>query len=162
YTGPTTITGGALNLSASSVPNLNNVTVNNSVLGLGTGGGTTTFAATGLTLTGNSMLNFNYDQVTGTPIVALNSGALNVSGPTVINVNGYGFTAGQFPLLAYTGTPLGNLNNFSLGVLPYGVTATLSNNVTGKSIDLVVTGSSIATWIPLTATDPTGTSGFAA
>jgi fibronectin-binding autotransporter adhesin len=162
YTGPTTITGGALNLSAGSVASLNNVTVNNSALGLGTSGGTTTFSATSLTLTGNSMLNFNYDLVSGTPVVALSSGSLNVSGPTVINVNGYGFTAGQFPLLSYTGTPLGNLNNFTLGALPYGVSATLFNNTASKSIDLVVTASSIATWIPLIATDPTGTSSFAA
>ncbi|HEX4264226.1 MAG TPA: autotransporter-associated beta strand repeat-containing protein, partial [Verrucomicrobiae bacterium] len=52
--------------------------------------------------------------------------------------------------------------NFVLGALPYGVTATLSNNVTTKSIDLVITAASIATWIPLTGTDPTGTSSFAA
>ncbi len=162
YTGPTTIAGGALNLSAGSVLSLKNVTVNNSSLGLGTSGGTTTFSATGLTLTGNSMLNFNYDLVSGTPVVALSSGALNASGTTVINVNGYGFAVGQFPLLTYTGTPLANLNNFSLGALPYGVTATLSNNVTSKSIDLVITAVTVTTWIPLIGTDPTGTSSFAA
>ena len=162
YTGPTTITGGALNFSAGSVANLNNLTINNAALGLGLNGGTTTFSATGLTLVGNSTLNFNYDLVSGTPVSALSSGSLNVSGTTVINVNGYGFTVGQFPLVTYTGTPLADLNNFTLGALPYGVTATLSNNVTSKSIDLVVTAVSITTWIPLTATDPIGTSGFAA
>jgi autotransporter-associated beta strand protein len=162
YNGPTTVTGGALNLSSGSVLNLQNVTVNNSVLGLGTSGGTTTFSAASLTLAGNSMLNFNYDLVSGTPVVALSAGALNASGTTVINVNGYGFSAGQFPLISYTGAPLADLNNFSLGALPYGVTATLANNTANKSIDLVVSASTVTTWIPLIATDPTGTSSFAA
>jgi fibronectin-binding autotransporter adhesin len=163
YTGPTTIAGGALNFSAGSVASLNNVTVNNAALGVGLNGGTTTFPATSLALTGNSALNFNYDLVSGTPVAALAiSGNFNVSGAIALNVNGYGFAVGQFPLVTYTGTPLANLNNFILGALPYGVSATLSNNVTSKSIDLVVTAASITTWIPLTATDPTGTSGFAA
>lgn len=162
YTGPTTVTGGALNVSAGSVPNLNNVSVNNSALGIGVNGGAPTVTAASLTLAGNSTLNFNYDLVSGTPATALNSGALNVSGTTVINVNGFGLTVGQFPLLTYTGTALANLNNFSLGALPYGVTATLSNNATSKSIDLVITAVTTTTWIPLIGTDPTGSSSFAA
>ena len=161
YTGPTTITGGAVNFSASSVATFNNLNINNAALGLGLNGGTTTFTATSLTLAGNSMLNFNYDLVSGTPVAALSSGSLNPSGTTVINVNGYGFAVGQFALVTYTGAPLANLNNFALGALPYGVTATLSNNAVNKSIDLVITAVTLSTWIPLTATDPTGTSGFA-
>ncbi|HWD91441.1 MAG TPA: autotransporter-associated beta strand repeat-containing protein [Verrucomicrobiae bacterium] len=162
YTGPTSITGGTANFAPGSIANLNNVTVNNATLGVGLAGGTTTFAATGLTLMGNSMLNFNYDLVSGTPVTAIaSSGGLNISGTTVINVYGYGLSVGQFPLVSYTGTPLANLGNIVLSALPYGVTASLSNNVDNLSIDLVVTDASIATWIPLTGTDPTGTSGFA-
>lgn len=163
YTGPTVVMGGALNLSAGAVASLNNVTINNATLGLALAGGIQTFPAAALTLAGNSALNFNYDLASGTPAAALAvSGGVNVSGTTVINVYGYGFSAGQFPLVTYTGAPLPNLNNFVLGALPYGVSATLSNNVTAKSIDLVVTAASIANWIPLTGTDPAGTSGFAA
>ena len=162
YTGPTTVTGGALNFSAGSAASLNNVTVNNAALGVAFAGGSSTFSATSLTLSGNSTLNFSYDLVLGTPAAAIASSSLNVSGTTVINVNGYGFTVGQFPLVTYTGTPLANLNNFTLGTLPYGVTAGLSNNVNNLSIDLVVTSVSISTWIPLIGTDPVGTSSFAA
>jgi autotransporter-associated beta strand protein len=162
YTGPTTIMGGTANFSAGSIANLNSVTVNNATLGVALAGGTTTFGAASLTLMGNSMLNFNYDLVSGTPVAAIaSSGSLSVSGTTVINVYGYGLSAGHFPLVTYSGTPLANLNNFVLGALPYGVTANLSNDVANTSIDLVVTAASVATWIPLTSTDPTGTSGFA-
>ncbi len=162
YTGPTTITGGMLNLAANSVASLNNLTVNNATLGLGLNGAAS-FAAANVTLAGNSTLNFNYDPVSGVPTTALNdSGSLTGSGTTTINVFGYGWTVGQFTLLNYTSTPLANLNNFTVGALPYGVTASLSNNVANKSIDLVVTAVGIATWIPLTATDLIGTSSFAA
>ncbi|HEX4264578.1 MAG TPA: autotransporter-associated beta strand repeat-containing protein, partial [Verrucomicrobiae bacterium] len=100
YTGPTVLASGALNFSANSVANLNNVTVNNAALGFGLNGGTATFPATGLTLAGNSTLNFTYDLVSGTPAAALAiSGSFNVAGTTVINVNGYGFAIGQFPLV---------------------------------------------------------------
>ena len=161
YTGPTVVTAGALNLSAGSVGNLNNLALNNAVLGLNLAGGTTSFSATGLALAGSSTLDLNYDLMTGAPAVAINdSGSLTASGTTTINVFGYGWTPGQFALVTYTGTPLANLNNFALGALPYGLTASLSNNAANLSIDLVVTAVSIATWIPLTATDPVGTSGF--
>ena len=161
YTGPTVVTGGALSLSFGSVSSLNNLTVSNAALNLAVTGGTTSFAAGSLTLAGNSALNLNYDLLSGAPVTAINaSGSLTASGTTTINVLGYGWTVGQFPLVAYTGTPLANLSNFSLGVLPVGVAASLSNNVANNSIDLVVTSVNVATWIPLTATDPVGTSGF--
>lgn len=161
YTGPTLVTGGALNFAAGSIASsLNNLSVNNAAIGFAPNGGTV--SVTGLAFTGNSTLNLNYDLVSGLPVAALAvSGSFSISGTTVINVNGYGFATGQFPLVSYSGTPVGDLNNFVLGALPYGVTATLLNNTANKSIDLVITAASISTWIPLTATDPTGTSGFA-
>jgi len=162
YTGPTTVNGGVLNLTANSVPNLNNLAVNHATLGLGLDGAAT-FAAANVTLAGNSTLNFNYDPVSGTPATALNvDGSLTVTGTTTINVFGDGWTVGQYTLVDYTGAPLANLNNFALGALPYGVAASLSNNVANTSIDLVITAVTIADWIPLTATDAIGTSSFAA
>lgn len=162
YTGPTLVTGGGLNFAAGSVTTLNNLTVNNAALGLGLNGGATTVAVNGFTLTGSSTLNLNYDLVSGVPTAAMAvNGSFSVSGTTVINVNGYGFTTGQFPLVAYNGAPLADLSHFVLGALPYGVTATLVNNTGNKSIDLVISDASIATWIPLAVTDPTGTSSFA-
>jgi fibronectin-binding autotransporter adhesin len=162
YTGPTTVTGGALNLGANSVTSLNNLTVSNATLGLGLNGAAS-FSAANVTLVGNSTLNFYYDPVSGTPATALNvGGSLAASGTTTINVFGYGWTVGQFTLVDYTGPALANLNNFPLGALPYGVNASLSNNVANSSIDLVVTDVGIATWIPLIATDVLGASSFAA
>lgn len=162
YTGPTTVTAGALNLGANSVASLNNLTINNATLGLGLNGAAS-FSAANVTLAGNSTLNFYYDLVSGAPATALNiSDNLAASGATTINVFGYGWTVGQFTLVDYTGSALPNLNNFTLGALPYGVNATLSNNVANTSIDLVVTDVGIATWIPLVATDVLGTSSFAA
>ena len=107
-------------------------------------------------------MDFNYGLLSGTPVAALiDGGSLTASGTTTINVFGYGLTVGQFPLVSYAGAPLANLSHFALAALPYGVTASLSNNVANMSIDLVVTAVSITTWIPLTATDLLGTSSFA-
>ena len=161
YTGPTVVAGGALNLSAGSVANLNNLTLNSTTLGLGLNGGSASFPAANVTLAGNSVLNFNYSLISGTPVAALTaSGSLTASGRTTINVFGYGWSAGQYALVSYTGAPLANLNNFALGALPYGLSASLSNNAANLSIDLVVTAVGLSTWIPLTGTDPVGTSGF--
>ena len=162
YTGPTFVMAGALNLYPNSVNNLNNLTVSNAALGLTITGGSATFNASSLKLAGNSALNFNYDLISSTPPTTLSvSGDLIAAGTTTINVFGYGWTAGQqVALVDYNRTPLANLNNFVLGALPYGVTASLSNNVDNASIDLVVTSVAISTWIPLTATDPVGTSSF--
>ncbi|HWI59244.1 MAG TPA: autotransporter-associated beta strand repeat-containing protein, partial [Bacillota bacterium] len=161
YTGPTVVMGGALNLSPGSVASLNNLTLSNAALGLALNGGVTTYYATDLKLAGNSALNLSYDLISGAPVAAINgSGSLTASGKTTINVFGYGWPVGQFTLVDYTGTPLANLNNFALGALPYGVTASLSNNVANTSIDLVVTAVSVANWIPLAATDSVGMSSF--
>jgi autotransporter-associated beta strand protein len=161
YTGPTVVTGGTLSLSPNSINNLNDLTLNNGAISLNLVYGAGTFSATSLTLSGNSAINVNYDLVLSTPGLPLNvSGNLTASGTVTFNLNGYGFTVGQYPLVDYTGTPLADLSNFTLGAMPVGVTAYLSNNVANTSIDLVVTSVTMANWIPLTATDPAGTSSF--
>jgi len=162
YTGPTVVAGGLLSLYPGSVSSLNDLTVSNGALGLMVTGGSATYNAASLKLAGNAALNLNYDVLSGPPPTTLNvSGGVTVSGVTTINVYGYGWAAGQQVVLVdYTGTPLANLNNFVLGSLPYGVSAYLSNNVANTSIDLVVTGAGIASWIPLIFTDPAGTSSF--
>jgi autotransporter-associated beta strand protein len=162
YTGPTVVTGGALNLAQGAVASLNNLTLDGGALGLAMSYGSGTFYAANVNLAGNSALNVNYDLVSGTPATALMaSGNLTAAGLTVFNVTGYGFTAGQqFPLVTYTGAPLANLNNFSLGVLPIGVAASLSNNVANNSIDLVITTAGLANWIPLVNSDGFGSSSF--
>jgi autotransporter-associated beta strand protein len=161
YTGPTRVAAGTLSLSFGSVANLNNLTVSNAALTVSLNDGAPSVPAANLTLTGNTALSFDYDFVSAPTVAAINaSGNLTVSGTSVVNVSGYGLTVGQFTLVDYTGTPLANLNNFQLGALPFGVSASLSNNTANTSIDLVVTAVAIASWIPLTATDAVGTSGF--
>lgn len=161
YTGPTTVNGGALNLAPASVIGLNNLAVTNAALGLTAAGGLASVNAVDVKFAGNSALNLNYDLVSGLPApILVASGSLTASGTTVINVRGYGFATGQFTLVDYSGTPLANLSNFSLGALPIGVTGTLVNNTANTSIDLVINSVSISTWIPLLFTDPIGTSSF--
>jgi len=162
YTGPTIVAGGMLNLSPASISSLNDVTLNNGALGLALNGGTASYYPVSLKLMGNSALNLNYDLMYGAPVAAINvSGNFTASGMTVINLNGHGFTVGQqIPLVDYTGTPLANLDNFSLGALPYGVAASLSNNVANTSIDLVVSAIADVNWIPLVTSDGFGSSSF--
>jgi len=162
YTGPTLVTGGALNFLAGAVNNLTSLTVSNAAIGLTKSYALGTINATDLKLAGNSGLNINYDLLNNPPDTAVNvTGNFIVSGATVINLSGYGFTAGQqLTLVDYSGTPLANLNNFSLGALPVGVTATLSNNVANTSIDLVITSVGLSTWIPLANSDALGSTSF--
>jgi autotransporter-associated beta strand protein len=161
YTGPTLVTAGVLNVAAGAVSSLNALSVSGAALGLSANGGATSFAASSLSFSGNSALNLSYDIVSGTPIAALNaSGSLSASGITTINISGYGFTAGQFPLIQYTGTPLANLDGFRLGALPIGLAASLINNTANNSIDLLVTAVSALPWVPLVVTDTAGLSSF--
>lgn len=162
YTGPTVVTGGELRVLPNSVAaSLNSLTLTNGALGLALNGGGATYSATDLKLGGNSALTLNYDQVSGTPNTALNvSGGVTATGLTTINVLGYGWAVDQITLVDYTGAPLANLDNFTLGALPYGVSATLSNNTANTSIDLVITAVSPLPWIPLVLNDVLGTSSF--
>lgn len=161
YTGPTFVAAGGLGVSPNAVSSLNNLTVSNSTLRLAVNGGGASVNATSLKLAGTSALNLNYDQLSGTPLPALNiGGGLTVSGTTTINVYGYGWTVGQFALVDYTGAALPNLANFTLGALPYGVTANLVNNTANSSLDLLITAVSAVNWIPLVGNDAFGSSSF--
>ncbi|MEI9960814.1 MAG: hypothetical protein WDM76_06680 [Limisphaerales bacterium] len=53
-----------------------------------------------------------------------------------VNIAGYNFSTGQFPLVQY-GSRTGN-GSFTLGSLPSGMTAQLITNAENKSLDLVV------------------------
>ncbi len=162
YTGPTVVAAGTLSLSPASVSSLNAVTVNDAALSLALNNGTASYYPAALSLAGAAALNLNYGQLAGPPVTAIAvNGSLGIAGSTTINVFGYGFAAGQqFTLIDYSGTALADLNNFSLGALPIGVSATLSNNVANTSIDLVITGASSLNWIPLLANDGFGKSSF--
>jgi len=144
YTGTTIIASGAtLNTTttstgagACSVSNLATLGVTlagsnsltNSSLTLGTAGTDATAINFNLNTNGNPL----------NPLIAV-TGALNLNGTCTISVTNGELFVGQFPLLKY-GSQTGS-GIFSLGALPGGVTASLSNNLANSSIDLAVTAS---------------------
>ncbi len=149
YTGPTIVSNGAtLNTvtlatggGAYAVSNAATlgVTVStagtsltNASLTLGTSGADTT--ALNLNLGGVASLAQPFITVTGT---------LTVNGTGTINLSGGGLPAGQFPLIRY-GSQTGAAG-LTLGSVPSGMNATLSNNVANSTVDLVVATVS-ATW----------------
>ena len=71
----------------------------------------------------------------------ITAGSLTLNGTNSIGIFGNfaNFTAGQFPLIKYSGTIGGTGSiNTTLASLPLGIFATVSNNVANQSIDLVI------------------------
>ena len=125
--------GGAVTLSASAT------------LGVTVAGGLDTqFTTSALTLGSSSGLTIDLASFGNPSLAPLNvSGALTTSGASVINFASSAPTVGTIPLVKY-----GSLNtySFTLGTLPAGVLATLSNNTASKSIDLIVTSVALPRW----------------
>ena len=125
--------GGAVTLSASSTLG---VTVAGSL--------DTQFTTSALTLGAASGLTIDLASFGNPSLAPLNvTGALTTSGASVINFASSAPTVGTIPLVKY-----GSLNtySFTLGTLPAGVLASLSNNTANKSIDLVVTSVALPRW----------------
>ena len=125
--------GGAVTLSASATLG---VTVAGSL--------DTQFTTSALTLGSSSGLTIDLASFGNPSLAPLNvSGALTTSGASVINFASSAPTVGTIPLVKY-----GSLStySFTLGSLPAGVLATLSNNTVNKSIDLVVTSVALPRW----------------
>ena len=144
YTGPTVVSGGTLSLLPNVVTpsTAGSMTINNAGLTVDTSSGNP-LPVGSLTLQNNATNTFNYGTLSLNPTApAINaSGSLSAPGTgLIINISGFGLQQGQFPLIKYTGAALGSIANFSLGALPPGVVANLSNNVANLSVDLVVTG----------------------
>jgi autotransporter-associated beta strand protein len=90
-----------------------------------------------LTIAAGGGLSFNFAGVGGQPLAPLHVNSVVVNGPVSINIAGFNFSPGQFPLLQYslrTGS-----GNFTLSSLPFGMVAQLVTNAPNNSIDLVVT-----------------------
>ncbi len=143
HTGPTVVRGGTLSLNPASGLLLTSpaLVVSNAALSVAAGG-YVSLNATDVTLGDGAVLNLNYGTLTGGnptwPAIAA-SGSLAASGATItINISGYGWSIGTFPLITYGGASLGGIANFMLGPLPPGMTANLENN--GNSLDLHVSG----------------------
>jgi autotransporter-associated beta strand protein len=157
YQGPTQLGAGMLALAAANYPTASALTISNSsALSLDVSGGSSTLATPALTLGSNSSLNFSYGSVGANPSqpaisdVTINAGTtLNARGTNItINLSGSGFTAGQFPLIKYSGSIGGNgFAAFKIGTRPAGVSvAQLVNNTANGSIDLVIPLVNSLTW----------------
>ncbi|HLP75954.1 MAG TPA: autotransporter-associated beta strand repeat-containing protein, partial [Candidatus Paceibacterota bacterium] len=144
YTGPTVVNGGGLSVDVSSgtVATSGNLTVNGATFLVTSAGGYYGFPAANVSLQNAVVLNVDYATLAANPTAPFinASGSLTTSGSTVtININGFGLQSGPVTLIKYTGTPLNNIANFTLGSLPPGVAATLVNNQANNSIDLNIT-----------------------
>ena len=139
FAGTTMVLGGTLNVNSTSFSTATDFMVTNGALGIDASTGNP-FNAGNLTLQNNASLNLSYGNLTADPAFpALNlSGSLSAPGTGLtIAISGLGLKPGTFTLVKYTGTPLANLNNFTL-TLPPGVVAILVNNTGNDSIDLTV------------------------
>jgi fibronectin-binding autotransporter adhesin len=69
---------------------------------------------------------------------------LTANGVTTVNLTGANFTVGQFPFIAFN-TRAGN-GTFALGTLPPGIVGTIVTNVSGHSIDLIISAVKFPVW----------------
>ncbi|HXS68740.1 MAG TPA: glycoside hydrolase family 2 TIM barrel-domain containing protein, partial [Candidatus Polarisedimenticolia bacterium] len=139
YTAPTIVSNGTLMVSAPKA-----FMSSNCVVAAGAGFGVSLGAANAgiflplLKLEGpGSSLIFDFAGVGGQSNAPISAATLNINGPVFLNVAGFNFTTGEFPLLQYGS--ISGTGNFSLGSIPAGMAAQLATNSGNQSIDLVVT-----------------------
>ena len=82
-------------------------------------------------------LDLNFAGAGGRPTAPLQVGSLAVAGPLTLNVAGFNFSPGQYPLVQYQSRTGGG--SFALGSLPAGMAAQIVTNASNQSIDLLVT-----------------------
>jgi autotransporter-associated beta strand protein len=150
YSGSTTVDDGELVLSslasnggsfsvadgaALGIIDIDSNTVAMSDLALGHSGGTT--------------VEFTFTAPPVTSVAAVTTSTLEANGGANsvtlnIHASGTGIPVGQYPLIQYTGGTIGGsgsgFNAFKLGTLPASLAASLVNDTTNNSIDLIVTG----------------------
>ena len=139
YTGPTVVSNGTLSVYAPNTFASSGCTIS------GGAGFAVTLNEAGAQLaipsltigTSGGGLTFNFAGAGGQSTAPLHATSLNISGPVTINIAGYNFPTGEFPLVQYssrTGT-----GSFAIGSLPSGMAAQIVTNTQNNSIDLVVT-----------------------
>lgn len=84
-----------------------------------------------------SGLTFNFAGLGGQATAPLRVNSFAVNGPVAINLAGFNFSPGQFPLVQYTSRTGAGI--FTLGTLPSGMVAQLVTNALNSSLDLVIT-----------------------
>jgi len=91
-----------------------------------------------LTVNTSSTLRFTLTNLPATGSAVVVSGDVAVNGGAVRIANGGGFTTGDYPLVTYSGTLIGNLAQLSLAEMPPGFSGILLHDSTNKAIVLRV------------------------
>ncbi len=154
FAGPTVISNGtfavSLPLSSSSFflgsNSVFNVTVGNVA--------DSTWAPSSFSLESSNALTFTYGSGSQPSATLISTPALSATGTNIINIGGNGWPVGKTRLIDYDGSIIGG-GKFVLGILPVGLNAKLTNDLTTTSIDLVVTvGVNSLDWYGFTAFGP--------
>jgi len=144
YTGPTVVSGGRLTSMVTYLTGGGPVAVTNSgtlELVLGAAGETVNTSDLALGGSGGTATNEIDFGVTGNGTAPVfNATTFSTHGTTVLKIKGNAFAVGQFALIQYGGGSIGGsgFGALQLDTLPIGVSATLSNNTTAGSVDLVI------------------------
>lgn len=150
YLGTTVVNGGRLVFNNTAHTGGGSMAVaDNAELGVRVVTAGTSLPASTLTLGGgsSSVLNIDFGSVGNPTVPVLNVNTLTANGSVTLNISGAPVTLGSVKLVDYTGSiGGGNFAAFSLGSLPNGVSAFLSNNVANSSIDLIVTSAGAYRW----------------
>ncbi|HEU6449308.1 MAG TPA: autotransporter-associated beta strand repeat-containing protein [Verrucomicrobiae bacterium] len=138
FAGAMNVLGGTLGMDSGTFLASPDLVISNAIVLVNVTNGISTTNAN-LILQSNAVINIAYSpSMTGNPTFPAMtiSGNVTTSGTNVINLSGGAiWAAGQFPLIAYTGSATVG-GTFKVGTLPPGVTASIVNNTGGKSIDL--------------------------
>lgn len=141
YSGATIVSNGALNVTApGTVASSGCNVLAGATFGVVLASANAQLSVSALNLAAGSGLTFNFAGAGGQAMAPLHVSVLTANGLVTLNVVGYNFTPGQFPLVQYNSRAGGA--SFALGSLPAGMTAQLATNAANKSIDLVVTTAS--------------------
>jgi len=141
YTGTTVVSNGTLALNTSSLSGGGAIVVANNA-SLSISNVSSTLAVPSVTLGGGATNTLKFNFPSGNPGGAsLNASTLTANNYVKIDIAGSGFTLGTFTLVDFT-TCTG-LNNFHLGTLAPGLTATLVTNATSIALNVTATGKSL-------------------
>ena len=146
YTGDTAVEAGRLNVTTAASLGSGGISIaDGAAFGLTVAGGVDSqFTTASLTLGGSSLaLDLaGFGNPSLTPLAV--GGSMAVGGVTTIDFATLAPAPGTIPLISYGS--LTGFSNLSLGTLPLGMTASLVNNTTASTIDLVVASLALPRW----------------
>jgi len=149
YVGPTLVNAGKLAVSTTTTGGGSYTVADGAALGVAVQAANAQLNVPNLTAGTSTGASLNFDLGNfgnpGVSFAPLNaSGILAANGTITFNIADALPQLGQFPLVKY-GSLTGSAT-FTLGSVPTGVTASISNNVANNSIDLVIIGVNLPRW----------------